>query len=222
MNNIKYQCAVCGTKYACETSKCIMCGWKHDVRQELDHDLQEGLNKISFNKYKRVYFVERKSIFSDDDLMKMDETISKLYFQNSIKYNIITDEELENIIKSQDAELEEPSYKCKVCGLGDIEHDFAICEYCGWESDNIQNDDHEYIGGANEMSLNQYKKFWADCKDRILKHDGVKVFYAIDLAREYYNAHFKKQNEEYFRKKNPHFDEDQKRFKLNRNKNKRS
>lgn len=118
--------------------------------------------------------------------------------------------------------VEQNKNKCKVCGLGDIEHDFAICEYCGWESDNIQNDDPEYFGGANHMSLNQYKKFWEDCKENILKFEGNRCFYSIDLAKEYYIKHFKKQNEEYFRKKNPHFDEDQKRFEINRKRNRKS
>ncbi len=112
--------------------------------------------------------------------------------------------------------VEQLQNKCKVCGLGAIEHDFAICEYCGWEADCLQNDEPDYIGGANEMSLNQYKKFWEDCKDKILQQDGVKVFFAIDLAREYYEKYFKQLNEEYYRKINPHFDEDQKRFDENR------
>ena len=122
----------------------------------------------------------------------------------------------------ENGKLTEQAQKCKVCGLGDIEHEFAICECCGWEDDGVQNDDPDYIGGANKMSLNQYKKFWKDCKDEIIQYEGVKVFYAIDLAKKYYNIHFKEQNEKYFRKKNPNFDEDQKRFKLNRNKIKKS
>lgn len=72
------------------------------------------------------------------------------------------------------------------------------------------------------MSLNQYKKFWEDCKDKNHQHEGDNVFNAIDLVREYCEKYFKKQNEEYFRKINPHFDEDQKRIEENRNKNKKS
>ncbi len=105
--------------------------------------------------------------------------------------------------------------KCKVCGLGVIEHDFAICDICGWEADDLQNDKPDYIGGANEMSLNQYKQFWKDCKDKILQYEGVKVFYAIEMAREYYEKHFKKRNEAYYRSQDPLFDEKEKMIEEN-------
>ena len=38
-------------------------------------------------------------------------------------------------------------------------HDFPgshiVCQNCGWEDDNIQYNDLDYEGGANELSLNQ-------------------------------------------------------------------
>lgn len=110
--------------------------------------------------------------------------------------------------------VEQKQNKCKVCGLGEIEHDFAICEYCGWEADGVQNDDPDYMGGANDMSLNQYKQFWEENKEDLLKHkENLPPF---EKAREYYEKNFKEQNEAYFRKINPNFDEDQKRFEENR------
>lgn len=33
---------------------------------------------------------------------------------------------------------EYPPYKCKVCGMGDIEQSYDICMFCGWEDDDIQ------------------------------------------------------------------------------------
>lgn len=35
---------------------------------------------------------------------------------------------------------------------------FEICPVCGWEDDNVQNDDPDYEGGANGISLNQARK----------------------------------------------------------------
>ena len=55
--------------------------------------------------------------------------------------------------------IEQVQNKCKVCGLGNIAHDFDICEYCGWEADDLQNENPNYSGGANDMSLNKYQKF---------------------------------------------------------------
>ena len=35
---------------------------------------------------------------------------------------------------------------------------YEICPVCGWQDDDIQNDDPDLEGGANEMSLNQAKE----------------------------------------------------------------
>ena len=113
-----------------------------------------------------------------------------------------------------------PPYKCKCCGMGDIEQEFDICKICGWEDDRVQNNESNFVGGANEMSLNQYKKFWYDCKSEILKNLKSNRFYAIEKSQEYYDKNFKQQNEKYHRKINPHYDEDQKKFAENRLKNK--
>ena len=91
--------------------------------------------------------------------------------------------------------VEQGQNKCKVCGLGCIEHDFDICEYCGWEADDLQNDRPDYFGGANHMSLNEYKKFWKENKEDILKNLSKNRFYAIDKAREYFKNNFKERYE---------------------------
>ena len=82
---------------------------------------------------------------------------------------------------------EYPPYKCKVCGMGNIEQPYDICHFCGWEDDDIQNEKPDYMGGANEMSLNQYKKFWEENKDEILANLKNNRFYAIEKSQEYYN-----------------------------------
>ena len=51
---------------------------------------------------------------------------------------------------------------CACCGFETLPKDsmFEICPLCGWEDDDIQNDDPDYAGGANELSLNQYRSRW--------------------------------------------------------------
>ena len=44
---------------------------------------------------------------------------------------------------------------------------YEICKICGWEDDDIQNDDPDFEGGANDMSLNQAK---------VASAQGKKVF----------------------------------------------
>lgn len=41
---------------------------------------------------------------------------------------------------------------------------FEICPVCGWQDDDIQNDDPDFEGGANDMSLNQAKVAYAQGK----------------------------------------------------------
>lgn len=56
---------------------------------------------------------------------------------------------------------------CPVCGRYRFEkkNSFEICPYCKWENDEIQRKDPEYIGGANNISLNEYKEQYnAMCK----------------------------------------------------------
>ena len=50
--------------------------------------------------------------------------------------------------------------QCPVCkAISFYSHDFPgsyiVCQNCGWEDDNIQYNDPDYEGGANELSLNQ-------------------------------------------------------------------
>ena len=44
--------------------------------------------------------------------------------------------------------------------MGDVNFIHDICVFCEWEDDGLQNEQQDYMGGANHMSLNQYKKFW--------------------------------------------------------------
>lgn len=54
--------------------------------------------------------------------------------------------------------------KCPVCGEYEFEceNNFEICEVCGWENDGLQMDDPDERDCANEMSLNEARKAWAE------------------------------------------------------------
>ena len=47
--------------------------------------------------------------------------------------------------------------KCPVCGKYEFEEydDFDICPVCNWENDGLQYDDHNYAGGANDLSVTE-------------------------------------------------------------------
>jgi hypothetical protein len=51
-----------------------------------------------------------------------------------------------------------------VCGKYDFEswNDMDICDVCDWCNDAIQNDQPDYPGGANRMSLNEAKKAYKE------------------------------------------------------------
>jgi len=55
--------------------------------------------------------------------------------------------------------MEKTNKKCMCCGNNTLTPNsvYEICPICGWEDDDIQNDDPDFEGGANEMSLNQAK-----------------------------------------------------------------
>jgi hypothetical protein len=51
---------------------------------------------------------------------------------------------------------------CRCCGFNTITAygDYEICEVCGWEDDPIQGAEPDYAGGANKLSLNEFRKIW--------------------------------------------------------------
>ena len=88
--------------------------------------------------------------------------------------------------------------KCKICGMSNIEYDNDTCKICGWEADTIQEENPNYVGGANNMTYNQHMIFWKENKNDIIK--GKDDFLVVKLSLEYYKNHFQKQNEEILRK----------------------
>ena len=41
---------------------------------------------------------------------------------------------------------------------------YWICPVCGWQDDEVQNDEPDFEGGANDMSLNQAKEAYRQGK----------------------------------------------------------
>ena len=57
-------------------------------------------------------------------------------------------------------------YTCPCCGYKTLESEtrgsFDICPICYWEDDNLQFEDPDYAGGANEDSLHNAQKNFLD------------------------------------------------------------
>lgn len=56
--------------------------------------------------------------------------------------------------------------RCACCGQESLPPDsvFEICPVCGWQDDEVQNDEPDFEGGANDMSLNQAKEAYRQGK----------------------------------------------------------
>jgi hypothetical protein len=50
-------------------------------------------------------------------------------------------------------------YKCSCCGFYTLrEESDDICQVCGWQEDIVQREDPNFVGGPNEVSLNQARE----------------------------------------------------------------
>ena len=58
------------------------------------------------------------------------------------------------------------NFACPCCGYKTFDEKpngtFEICVVCFWEDDNIQNENPNYSGGANKISLKQAQKNFLD------------------------------------------------------------
>lgn len=58
----------------------------------------------------------------------------------------------------------EVEHDCPVCGAKNVFEEYNSMEYCpvcNWGNDAVQNEEPDYSGGENRMSLNQAKKAFA-------------------------------------------------------------
>ncbi len=70
------------------------------------------------------------------------------------------------------------SYPCPCCGYLTFDEEpcgsYEICPVCYWEDDCVQNNDPEYDGGANGISLIEAKKNFA-------KYGAIKLEFENDV-----------------------------------------
>lgn len=107
---------------------CFHCGWIYELEQVENLDTYIGFNGITLNEYRKQY------------QEKIKEKPDYDYFEDN---------------------LPEPTpYICPVCGKYEFaDHGYCeICSYCGWEDDEFQEENPDDPRGANEISLNDYKK----------------------------------------------------------------
>ncbi|XAM50337.1 hypothetical protein TVTCOM_04380 [Terrisporobacter vanillatitrophus] len=59
-------------------------------------------------------------------------------------------------------------YACSCCGNLSLDEKppgtFEICKICGWEDDEVQYNEPDYEGGANEISLNKARELYKENK----------------------------------------------------------
>lgn len=53
--------------------------------------------------------------------------------------------------------------RCACCG--ELVEKYDICENCGWQDDNVQNNNPNLTGGANQISLNEAKRKYLEQKN---------------------------------------------------------
>jgi len=52
--------------------------------------------------------------------------------------------------------------KCPVCGQYEFEErdDYDSCDICCWQNDGLQMSNPDFWGGANDLSLNDFRAEW--------------------------------------------------------------
>jgi rubrerythrin len=111
-------------------SYCMSCGWHYSPEQTKSPELTNDVNEMSLKEY-RAWYAER--IAANPDYSYFEE---------------MTD----NYVPMP--------HKCPVCGKYEFEDEssYDICPFCGWEDDGVQLSDPDFDGGANDLSLKQYRK----------------------------------------------------------------
>ena len=76
-------------------------------------------------------------------------------------------------------------HRCPVCGRHDfLEYGaYEICPVCGWEDDRAQDEDHNYAGGANPLSVNEARMeyYLLNRKDAAQEVKGCKEAYGLTV-----------------------------------------
>lgn len=118
---------------------CQYCGWNYDLKQMESPDLKNGANEMSLNEYRDWY------------ANKIAEDPEYVYFNEQTDKYVPT------------------PHKCPVCAKYQFSDkaSFEVCSFCGWEDDIVQLSNPDFVGGANKLSLRQYRKEYK----KIIKED---------------------------------------------------
>lgn len=78
--------------------------------------------------------------------------------------------------------------KCSCCDKSIINEKYEICNFCGWEDDPIQNKDDNYSGGANKLSLLEYRRKFEKNENNWVAHHSIDVLENTGLVRAFYTT----------------------------------
>lgn len=108
---------------------CKLCGWHYDINQQDHPDIEHGANAMSLNAYRLWY---QQTLVQDPNFK---------YFEEQTRHYTAH------------------PHLCPVCG----KHKFSdiasheICPYCGWEDDNLMEDEPDkWEGCSNDLCLNDF------------------------------------------------------------------
>lgn len=98
--------------------------------------------------------IDAKKWMQSGDFINWKEQIDDLFDEEPVPFKIAAS----RLIQPLETELKCVN-QCPVCGFKVFEYDNShdICPVCKWEDDGVQNDEPDFCGGANKLSLNQYK-----------------------------------------------------------------
>ena len=74
-------------------------------------------------------------------------------------------------------------HKCPVCGEEMIIDECNVCENCGWEDDVLQENEPDYRGGSNWVSLNEAKSNYEQYG--VAMSDNDKAEYRVYCEEKY-------------------------------------
>lgn len=147
-----YVCPICGKTLADkENPRCQNCGWAYGEGCQDDGQIS-AKNYVTPKQYKEIFSSLRKkhpdySYHDDPDLL--EEAQLAYMRKNAIPH------------PNDGWRYEKP---CPVCGERIIHFEYDICPICGWELDPVQTDDPDFWGGANNLSLNDFRNLFLELR----------------------------------------------------------
>ena len=78
--------------------------------------------------------------------------------------------------------------KCVCCQNGIIEGPYDICSFCGWEDDEVQNNDEYYSGGANKESLIECRMKYLSKTGEWINNIRIPILEDTDIVKAFYTT----------------------------------